>query len=653
MKKISFCTILVLFFSFILSSQQKDQVILTIDNHNITKAEFLRIYSKNNAKNNPDSKSVREYMEMFINYKLKVIEAEHQGFDTVSSFVSEFKNYRDQLSKPYLEDKTTTDNLMHEAYERMKSEVRCRHIFIKLNIYPAPEDTLKAYKKAMEAREKLLKGEPWDSVMVKYTEDKNYLRNNDIGYFTAFQTVYLYEEAAFALKKGEISIPVRTNRGYYIIQLIDRRPSRGEIKVAHIMVAFPENAKPDEIDSAHKKIENIYLRLNSGEKFEDLAKKYSDDKRSADKGGELNWFGVGQMIPEFENAAFSLFKDGDYSVPIRSSFGWHIIKRIASRPLASFEERKDFIKQHIQTDERIQRGKLAVIEKVKKKYNFKDHPEKLKALKSILDTSIFKGTWDKAKADALKNEILFTLGNNSYSVKDLADYIVTNNRIHKIISIDVLVDMMYKDYVNAKIVEYENNHLEEEYPEFRYLVQEYHDGILLFNLMEQKIWTQAAKDTVGLEKYYNDHIDVYKWGKRVDALVVTSPNKSLIDEAYKLAPDFNSGIIKGKDILFKVCKDSVKACINVTESLFEKGDNLFLDSIGWEPGISEIILKEGKYGFFVKKGTKEPGQKTLQDAKGTCIADYQLYLEQQYISELRKKYKITVNDDVLNSLGSK
>ncbi len=655
MKKIVFKSIfLVLLIPFNLFSRSKsnDPIILTVDNQNVTKSEFLRIYHKNNSQIANDHKSISEYMDMFVNYKLKVIEAEHLGMDTVKSFLKEFNSYRDQLSKPYLTDTITENRLMHEAYNRMKEDVEFRQIFIRVSQNASPADTLIAYKKAYDIREKLIKGETWDSLVPKYSDDqfsKN--KKGNMGYISAFQVWYPIEHAVYGLKLNEISLPVRSRNGYHILQLLDSRPSRGELKVAHIMVAFPENSSTAAIDSARNKINEIYKRIQAGENFADLAKKYSDDRRSAGIGGELDWFGNGQMIPEFENAAFALGKDGEISEPIRTTFGYHIIKRISHREISSYDNLKDQIKQKFLRDERSKMGQYALISKVKNEIGFKDDQEKINLLLPMLDSSIFKGKWNDSKANDLKTSTLFKLANKSYSVKDFADYIVLVQHARKAIPYKMLIDEVYKEYVNNKILEFEKSRLEEKYPDFRYLVQEYHDGILLFNLMEDKIWTQAAKDSIGLEKYYQEHKEQYKWGERVRALVVTSTNKSLTDEAYKLAEDYKLGKIKAKDILAKVCKgDSAKSCINVMDSLFEKGDNIILDSIGWNVGISKIILKDGKFGFFVKKALVAPEQKSMQEVKGICIADYQAYLEKLYLAELHKKYKVVINEKLLNSI---
>lgn len=416
------------------------------------------------------------------------------------------------------------------------------------------------------------------------------------------------------------------------------------------MVAFPENAPTSTIDSVKLKITDIYNKLKSGESFEELAKQYSDDKRSAVKGGELKWFGVGNMIPEFENAAFALTKNGEFTTPIRSSFGWHIIKRLDSRSLPVFDDLKDNIKQKISRDERAQMGQDAMLEKIKKENNFKENKAKLKLLVSSLDTTIFENKWSSDKASNLSKEVLCSIGNNNHTIKDFADYLVKNNKFRKPIDLEVYVNFYYKDWIKSLVTAYENSRLEEKYPDFKFLVQEYHDGILLFNLMEQKIWNEAAKDTIGVAKYYNDHKDLYKWSERIEALVVTSPDKNKVDSAYLYANDFKEGKISPDAIWKKLCPDTTQACFNCQFTKFEKGDNSILDSLGWTPGITPIVFKDGKYGFFVKKGTIPGGPKSIEDAKGTCIADYQQYLETNYLSDLRKKYKIEVNQQVLESI---
>jgi peptidyl-prolyl cis-trans isomerase SurA len=363
MKKYFLLLTILLFNVFVLVNGQKkeaDPVLLTIDGQPTIKSEFLRIYNKNNSQQG-NITGVKEYLDLYINYKLKVIEAEHLGYDTVSSFVKEFNSYKDQLAKPYLNDNDYEDQLVKDAFERMKFDIHARQIHVKCDEFALPSDTLAAYNKALSLRNRLIKGEPWDSI-VNLSDDPTAKKNKgDVGFFTASQMLYPFELAAYRTKVNEYSMPVRTKVGYFIIQPLEKRPSRGEVKVAHIMVSFPEDADKAAKDSAKSKIGMIYNKLKAGEKFEDLAKEYSDDKRTAVKGGELNWFIVGQMIPEFQEAAFGLMNNGDISEPIRTTFGWHILKKIDQRQLKSSDDYKNLIKSKFGRDERSKAGQVSLV----------------------------------------------------------------------------------------------------------------------------------------------------------------------------------------------------------------------------------------------------------------------------------------------------
>lgn len=640
-------------FSVIVTAQTNDDpIILTVGKTKVTKSEFIRTYNKNNTQSTNDLKSVKDYMELFVNFKLKVEEAVSMGMDTSSSFTKEYNNYRTQLAKPYLYDAEMEQQIMKEAYARLKEEIHARQIFIRCGEWALPADTLEAYNKALAIRNRITGGEPWDS-LVSLSDDKMAKKHmGDMGYFTVFQMMYPFESAVYSMKKGDVSMPIRTKFGYHVAQILDRRPSKGEIKVAHIMVAFPEDANNASKDSARAKTADIYNCLLAGEKFEELAKKYSDDKRSAESGGELKWFGVGQMIPEFERAAFNLEKDGEFSKPIKTSFGYHILKRISLRPVSSYDELKDFIKQQVNRDDfRLMKIYASFANKVANEVGFKDNKEKMKLLIPFLDSSIFKGKWDAAKAKSVGNEVLFTIGTKNYTLKEFSEYFAPLTRVFKAMPYESFLNKYYKEYRQSCLIEYENNRLEQKYSDLRFLLQEYHDGILLFNLMEKKIWNAAAQDSVGLQKYYDEHKADYKFGIRVDALIISTQIKDKANEALKYAADYQAGKIKATELLDKVCQDdSTKTCITVNEGLYEKGDIAVLDSVGPEPGISPVIFKDGLYEIAVKKNKLQPEQKTFQEAKGVVIADYQYKMEMDFIAELKKKYKYAVNEAVLESV---
>ncbi|HOT15398.1 MAG TPA: peptidylprolyl isomerase [Bacteroidales bacterium] len=634
---------------FLASAISQEETILTIDKQKISKAEFVRTYMKNNNNASFDEKSLKEYMDLFINFKLKVKEAERLGYDTMSSFIKEYNSYRSQLVKPYLTDKETDEKILKEAYERKCEDIHARQIYFAASELVKPKDTLAIYQRAMEAYNKLISGVPWDSVHSQYSQERNKQKKGDIGYFNSLQISYPLENICFRLKKGEISKPQRTIYGYHIVEILDRRPSKGEIRAAHIMVAFPENSTPQSVDSAKAKIAEIYQKLKQGESFEELAKQYSDDKRSAAKGGDLGWFGSGDMIPEFEKNAFALEKDSDYSAPFRTSFGWHIVKRISTRPVQPFEALKTSLSQKIAKNERNEEGRKALIRKIKAEIKFKDNLNTALLLVPYLDSSAFRGKWNAEKAKPIFDKELFTLGNKKYFMQDFAQYL-SSYRFKLPASYEMSITYFYNKYIDDAIIAFEDSRLESKEPELKYLLQEYHDGIMLFNLMDQKIWSQAAKDTVILAKYFEDHKTQYVWGPRVEALVVSSPDKELVNKAYAFANDFANGKISAEKIWQSICPDTTQPCLNCQVNLFEKGDNQILDSLGWDKGVTPIVNREGKFGFFVKTQHFEGRPKTYEESKGTVIADYQQFLEDQFVKELKKKYAVVVNQKVLKSL---
>jgi peptidyl-prolyl cis-trans isomerase SurA len=479
---------------------QNDQTILVIDGKNISKAEFENVYKKNNGKEvATDKKSLNEYMDLFINFKLKVKEAEVMGLDTVSAFKQELGGYRKQLAAPYLTDKNVNEGLITEAYERMKTEVRGSHILVKCAEDALPKDTLIAYNKITEYRKRAVKGEDFAKLAVESAKDGDPSATDnkgDLGYFTSLQMVYPFENAAFNTKVGEVSQIVRTRFGYHIMKIVDKRPNQGEMLVSHIMVRLKKEMTGLDSINAKKKIEEIYAKVKAGEKFNELAKQYSEDKQSAEKGGELSWFSAGKMpVVEFENKAFALKNNGDYSEPFMTKYGWHIVKRMDKKDLpAPFETVKAEIKQKVNKDSRSQAGRSALIARVKKENNFKENKVMVKKVatfpaltefEAVIDSSYFLGKWKAEKASALTKE-MFSLGDKKYTQTDFAKFLETRQTRRVVSDKKFTLEQQYKNFVEESAVAYEESKLESKYPEFKALMQEYRDGILLLNLLIEK-----------------------------------------------------------------------------------------------------------------------------------------------------------------------
>ncbi len=622
-------------------------VLMTIAGTPVTRAEFEKVYRKNNNKEGAyDMKDLREYLELYINYKLKVKEAEEEKMDTSQAFINELKGYRKQLAQPYLTDRDVIDMLIKEAYDRLQKDVRASHILLTLVPDALPKDTQAVYNRALKIREMLLKGADFEKMARDSSSDPSAKDNGgDLGYFTGMQMVYPFETAAYNTKPGQISMPVRTKFGYHLIKVIDVRDAQGEIKVAHIMIKAASTAPDSVIQQAKQKITEIHQKLVAGEKFDDLAMKYSDDKGSAKNGGLLPPFGTGRMVPEFEKAAFALKNDGDFSDPVRTSYGWHIIKRIEKKPVPSFDEKKNELKNQVTRDSRAEISKSSMVNRIKKEYQFKEVPKNKDQIINALDTTLLIADWSPDKVAGM-NKPLFTLGTTTYTQQDFAQYI-NNHQTKKTGSTPKQVGYaLYNQFVDETCISYEESQLEIKYPEFKALMQEYRDGILLFDLTDKKVWSKAVKDSAGLAAFYENNKMKYMWDRRCDAIIYTCVNEDIANQAKKLIKKQKTLV----EILNTLNKDS-QLNVNTKDGKFQKGENEIIDAITWQKGLSANMNRNNSVVFVDVVNIIEPTPKSLDEARGIIAADYQSYLEKQWIQDLRAKYPVSVNEDVLNSFS--
>jgi peptidyl-prolyl cis-trans isomerase SurA len=631
---------------------QNDPVLLTVGNTQVTKSEFESVYRKNNTKDDNTKESLEKYLELYINFKLKVKEAEELGMDTAANFKNELSGYRKQLAQPYLTDKDVNDKLLKEAYDRMSWDVRASHILVKVGENALPKDTLEAWNKIMKIRQRIMKGEDFNKVAREngISDDPSAKDNGgDLGYFTSMQMVYPFETAAYTTKPGEISMPVRTRYGYHIIKVHDKRPAQGEVQVAHIMVKAPLGMPAADSVNAKNKIEELYGKLQKGESFEELAKTYSDDKPSAKKGGELPWFGTNKMPFEFEQASFALKSNGDYSQPVKTRYGWHIIKRLGKKDLPKFDEVKNDLKTKVSKDSRSQQGRQSLVAKLKKEYGYTEalNKKKFTALDgyySVIDTSFFEGKWNAQKAANLKAP-MFTLAGKTYTQEQFTQYLQKHQSKRQKTDVKEVVNALYRQWVDETIIAYEETQLEKKYPEFKALMQEYRDGILLFELTDKKVWSKAVKDTVGLKAFYEKNKENYKWDERADATIYTAADEKIAKEARKMLSKNKTE----KQVLEALNKTS-QLNLQAESKVFSKGENSMVDA-SWNPGISaDKKLENGKISFVVVHKLLKPEVKTFTEAKGLVTADYQNHLEKEWLEELRKKYKVDVRKEVLSSI---
>lgn len=646
-----------LFFSVFAQTADDNRVLFTVGGDKVTVSDFEYVYNKNNINNQSDysEKSLRDYLNLYENFRLKVKEAEAMHLDTITSLKNELEGYRKQLAKSYLTDREISDKLIAEAYERSKTEVNASHILVRVSEDANPADTLAAYKKIMAIKKRLEKGEAFDKVAREVSEDPSAKTNGgDIGWFSVFGTIYPFETAVYTAKKGEVVGPVRTEFGYHLVKLNDTRPARGQIHVAMLLLRVPEKATQAQKDTVKKRIDAIYADITSGKiTFDEAVKKYSEDKSTRAKGGELQWFGTGttvRMIPQFEDAAFALKKDGDISKPIETQFGYHIIKRLEKKDLQPFNDVKNDLKKKVERDSRSEEAKTVLIERIKKENNFKEDAANRAAFDAKIDTSIVKGNWKADSTLRHSGKTLFTLAGKDYTAGEFAEYIEKNAKKRSDKSKAALLNEYYEGFVNAKCLEYEESTLETKKPEFRNLMREYKDGILLFELMDRMVWTKAVKDSAGLEEYRKNNQSKYMWGNRAEVSIFNVNDQKTADEAYKMAEKKKSE----DEIKAKLNKEGEKGRVSVIDGKYEKGQYDVVDKIDWKPGLTPVKkLNDSSYQFILVKAIVGPEPKTLKEAKGYIVSDYQEYLEKTWLEQLRKKYPIVVNEQVFKSLIKK
>lgn len=630
MKKLLFS---ILFFSILLTSgfAQKDKPLVTIGNTKVNKAEFERIYNKNNNNlyNESDVKTPKQYLNLFIDFKLKVVEAQSLKMDTNSVFINELAGYRKELAAPYLTDVKFKQEQVVELYKRTTHEVNASHILIRLEQNSPEEDVQKALDKIIKLRNEILAGKDFGEAAAEYSEDPS-ARNNkgNLGYFSAFQMVVPFEDAAFSTPVGEISEPIRSSFGFHLIKVHELREHKGELHVAHIMKMFPQGATPETKEKLKAEIDEIYKNLLTGADFAEIAKTKSDDKRSAPQGGEMPWFTSGRMIKEFAEPAFALKNNGDISKPVESDFGFHIIKKLGYRPIPSFEESKTEIEEKIKRDPaRSETSKKIFIENLKIEYNYLENEENLAKL---------KGKKIENEIEELGNE-LFKIENKSYSLADFRNYLEKEKIETGSYSTN------YDNWVEAEITDFEDSKLEDKYPDFKYLMQEYHDGILLFNISEEKIWNYAVEDSAGLELYYQNNKGKYLWEDRFKGSIITCKNKDVHDEVDK----YFGAEMSNTEILDLINTNEEK--VTIKEGAWEKGNNSIVDYYVWDGPEPENFNAETT---FIRGDKISPESKNLNEARGLYISDYQNFLEKNWLKELHKKYKIKVNKKLLKEVES-
>lgn len=603
-------------FSMLVKAQDEDKVLFSIDDQDVYNAEFIRVFEKNkDIVVEEEHKGFDDYFDLFVDFKLKVKQARDLHLDTSSTYISELVKYREQLIQPYLQNPEATERLVKEAYDRTVIEVNASHILIQVDVEALPNDTLVAYTRILEARNKIKSGAEFDSIARLYSEDPSVQMNNgSLGYFSAFAMVYAFENAAYNTAIGDVSMPFRTQFGYHIVKVNDRRESPGEVQVAHIMV------KNDTANAllAKEKIDDIYNKLIQGDDFAKIAREHSDDLSSAQKGGVLPKFGTGRMIKTFEDVAFNLEQEGDISEPFESSYGWHILKLMNKYTVPSYVDLHSQLESKVKNGSRSSYVERSLAQKIGSKYKLIEFRDKLQLFPNL----------DGFEHNA---DTILIVENKYFIGADFYDYAKDFEKMPK--------ESVYEDFKNAMIIDYYKAHLEETNKEFALTYQEYKDGLLLFELLQKVIWERSETDSLGLNQYFEANRNRYAWKKRADLTIASCTRK---EKAEIVRQYMTEGFEN----------DSIKALVNegatihvlFSKGKLEEGSSKLPEEYRLDPGVSEIFEQEKNNFTIIKVDTIfEPHLKELKETRGEVMNDYQNYLEGEWVIELRNTYKVKVN----------
>lgn len=652
MKKLVAFASLSLFLNMTIQAQDKSAVMMSIGDEKVTLGEFESIFKKNNSNNAVTKEALDEYLDLYTIFKLKIKSAYEEKLDTNPAFIKEFATYTRQLSSPHLTDKKYEKAMIDETIKRLKTERKVAHILVRLPKCPLPADTLAAYKKAMDIYKEVTKNGNFEEAAKKHSQDSATAVNNGmLGYFSALSLAYPFETAMYNTKVNGISQPVRTSFGYHVVKVYDERPSSGKRKIAHIYIYAPE-ANKDGRKDAENKINEVYTQLQNGGNFVDLVRTYSDDHNSTERGGELPPFGINEMIPEYEAAAFSL-KPGEYSKPFATNYGLHIIKLIDIIAPPADDKAAEDLARILPDNPRWQNVKNANIDQFKKKYGFVLNKKFITALEAeaVKNNTNFSQEFLKNN----ENTELFKIGNESVAVKELTEFARSKMALNNSINYCTFEKEVMLPFISQKVTDYRESQLPNEDPQYKALQREYKEGILLFNLMDNKIWSRSLKDTTGLENFYQANKNNYTWkdGERVKTYLIDCKDAKAEKAARKLAPQLLNGTITAEQFenaLNKKVKDNVFAI----EGIYTKNNAPeIVKNTQFKIGVGQTEIKDGKPRFVIVQSELPSSIKELKEAKGLIISDYQTYLENEWVKQLKASYPVSVDKNIMYQLISK
>jgi peptidyl-prolyl cis-trans isomerase SurA len=651
MYRIGFFLTLVFLTCAVHAQKLEDKTLLTIDGKNYDAGTFMRVYGKNlDIVKDESQKDIDNYVELYIDYRLKLMQAYELKLDAQEVYKKELLNHRTTLAQGYLTDNQVTDALVQEAYARSSQELKGKHILVTVEPNALPQDTLTAWNSIQEIKQELDNGADFATLAKSKSQDPGAGNGGDLGWFGPFKMVYEFETAAYNTTKGSYSIPFRTDFGYHIVKIEDARAARGEVTVAHIMT-FDEQEATEK--TAAKRIQDINKQLIEGGKFEQLAREFSDDLNSANQGGKLNRFGTGGLnSAAFEDIAFGLISKEQISQPFESEYGWHIVKLVEKHPLQSFAELQKPLAEKIKKSPRARRITAAFTDKLKMQYKAVINDMELNSIVSNVSDSVLEGTWVNTKNFKNYKSQLITMNGASWTAGDFYEYIETQQKkdFNPYKTKQAKIKAAFDGYLESNLIDFYDKNLERDNKDFSFVYNEYKEGILLFNLLDKSIWNRAKEDSLGQQNYFNSHKGKYVWKRRLDLVLTQNTTEDAANEV--------KGMLKNKTPLQDI-KDALntdgRTKVMISSGTVEENYNRLPDNFNVQLGVSEVYgdPTTNFYKVIEVKDIIEPKPKTLDEARGSVINDYQQQLEKDWLGNLRDGHSIKVDKKVLAEVKDK
>lgn len=632
--------------TFSQAATQSDQL-MTIGGEPVSKSELVYLLSKGQndapAQGGLSREEFEENLELFINYKLKVKEAESLNLDQTEEFLAEFSTFKETLMAPYLIKNSLEEGELRKAYSRMQEVIRASHILFQFPPNASKEDSLIVLRMAIKVRDEISSGGNINELAISYSDDPSAKVNQgDLGYFTSLQMVPAFEDAVYNMQPGEISSPVLTSFGYHIIQVMDRRPNPGQVQVSHLLIRIDPD-DPNGEDLAKRKVADVYQEIQKETTiWDEIVKNYSEDLSTNQKGGKLPWFTVGAMIPEFETMAFSLTEEGEISPPVKTQYGYHILRLEGKRPLDSFDAMEKGIRSKILRASRSSLIESQVMALQKSRYDFRENDANLAQLESLLATESLSSFPDAMKAASLVGPTLFTIQGNVFNGLNFLEFVDEKERIPN--PNQNSFEAWYTEFVAAKLNEAEERDLVQNNTDYQMTLKEYHDGILLFSLMNEQVWQKGIMDSLGQRAFYQKNIDNYQWNKRVEAFLVKILDIGKLSQAKNFL-DQKSASISTASEFTKELENANPMAFQTDYGLMEIADHPVLSGADLNQKYQEI--EANGHLHLVLLGEVIPaGPKEFSETRGLVIRDYQEYLDRRLTERLQAKYAVVIDEEV-------